>query len=325
MKLEIVRYTDQYRSDWDKLVDSSVNGTFLHKRSFYDHNPLNANDDCSFLYLKKNRITGVVPCTLFQRNDKNILQSHLRSTFGGFVINDEVGVEEALEIVEQLVSEARKLNVDEIIIRNPFRIFNQSLCDETDYAMWYQGFKIRSREVEIAVDISKPLETIKSKYYNGNKYNIKKAVKHITVTESTDFRYFWEILEKNLNDKHGKSPVHSLEDIARLITCVGADKVKLFAAYHDSKMVCGMVLFVTSAKAIHAQYIGLDEDFQEYRPLNVLIDFVIEWGHKAGYQYFNLGTANENEGRDINQGLFYFKESFGGRGVLRETMALTLQ
>ena len=109
MKLEIVRYTDQYRNDWEKLVDSSLNGTFLHKRSFFDHNPSNAKDDCSFLYLKKNKIAGVIPCTLFQRNDKVVLQSHLRSTFGGFVVSEEIGVEEAMEMVDQLISEARKL------------------------------------------------------------------------------------------------------------------------------------------------------------------------------------------------------------------------
>jgi len=56
-----------------------------------------------------------------------------------------------------------------------------------------------------------------------------------------------------------------------------------------------------------------------------VIDHIINWGTENKYSYFNLGTANEEAGRKINYGLFHFKEGFGGRGILRETMHLILK
>lgn len=76
--------------------------------------------------------------------------------------------------------------------------------------------------------------------------------------------------------------------------------------------------------AIHAQYVASDSNYQDLRPLNAVIDEISDWGFKNSFSYFNLGTANESAGREINYGLFHFKEGFGGRGILRETMHLIL-
>lgn len=325
MKVEIVRYTEEHANAWNELVSKSINGTFLHSRSFFDHNPLNKQDDCSFLYYKKNKVAGVIPCNLYEREGKRILHSYMRSTYGGFVVNEENGVEEAVEMVEKLIAEAKALDVQEIIIRNPFRIFQRQLCDETDYAMWYHGFTLKSRELEIAIDLrAAAADKLKLRYNNGTKYNVKKAVKFVQVSESDDYKTFWYLLEQNLLEKHGTKPVHSLDGFNILKSNVGDDKIKLFAGFVDNKMVCGVVTFLFRNTAIHAQYIGSDSACQDIRPLNAVIDYIIEWGHREKFEYFNLGTANEQGGRVINNGLFHFKEGFGGRGTLRETMSLTL-
>ena len=83
------------------------------------------------------------------------------------------------------------------------------------------------------------------------------------------------------------------------------------------KVIAGIVLFVFET-AVHAQYIASDNKFQHLRPLNAVVDYIVQWSKKCGYKYFNFGTANENDGKKINYGLFKFKEGFGGRGVLRE-------
>ncbi|MBP6731616.1 MAG: GNAT family N-acetyltransferase [Chitinophagales bacterium] len=323
MKVEIKRYTEDLRGDWDGLVAASINGTFLHTRSFFDHNPQNAKDDCSFIYYKNNKPVALIPAALYQRNENLIWHSHPRSTYGGFVVNTEVGTEEAMEMVELLINECRELKVQEVIVRNPFRIFNKALCDETDFAMWYYGFKLSAREVEIAVPLKGDITELRKKYENGTKYNVKKAVKTVVSSISEDYETFWQILETNLMEKHGKKPVHNYEQFLELKRKVGDDCIKLFAGFIDGKMVCGVLVFVFS-KDIHAQYIGADSNHQAIRPVNAVIDYIIEWANGQGYEYFNLGTGSSEGGRNVNLGLFHFKEGFGGRGVLRETMSLTL-
>ncbi len=322
--IEIVPYQESQKTAWDQFVQQSVNGNFLHTRAFFDHNPANNKDDCSFMFFKKGRLAAVLPATLYQRDGRLVLQSHLRATFGGFVVNREVGTVEALELVRLLCDKAREMGVQEIVVRNPFRIFNRHLADETDYALWYHGFSLKSRELEIAIELAGTLDSIQKRFENGTKYNIKKAEKSVETRLCNDFENFWPILEKNLADRHGKKPVHSLQEILLLRELVGAENILIFGGYHEGRLICGTVIFRFGTQALHAQYIGSDSAFQDLRPINAVTHYIIKWGHENGFKYFNLGTANEDGGRVVNEGLFHFKEGFGGRGVLRETMHLML-
>jgi hypothetical protein len=247
----------------------------------------------------------------------------LRSTYGGFVVNDTIGVEEAVEMAGQLIIEARKRNVHEIIIRNPFRIFHQRLCDETDYAMWYHGFVIKTRELETAIRLG-AYEQVQALYDDGTKRSIKKSRQNISVEISDDFASYWTVLEQNLLKKHGTKPTHAYSDFQLLLNKVGSDKIKLFAAFKDSKLIAGIIVFVVNNIALHAQYIASDEMYQEFRPLNAVIDEIIKWGCAQEFTFLNLGTSNTDGGRIFNSGLFRFKEGFGGRNTLRETMHLVL-
>jgi len=301
-----------------------MNGTFLHAKAFYDHNPKNIEEDHSLLFFKKGKLIALLPAIAYQRDGKRVFHSFGRSTYGGIIINDKVGIDEAIGIIDLIIEESKENNINEIVIRNPFRIFYSTIHDATDYALWYRDFKLKGRELEIYIDLRKGIEAIRKRYENGTRYNIKKAWKFVTVKESNDIDLFWPILEANLAVKHGQKPVHSLAEIHHIIEMVGSEYVKFFGAYCNGILAGGCLVFVCGKKALHAQYIGQDSVYQEFRPINAIIDYVIEWGTEHGYDYFNLGTANEDGGRTINNGLFHFKEGFGGQGVLRETMHLIL-
>jgi hypothetical protein len=274
------------------------------------------------MFYKNDKLKAVLPCALYKKEDKVILHSHPRSTYGGFIMDNSSGVEEAMEIVGSTVTFARTNGVNEIIVRNPFRIFQQVPSDETDYAMWYHGFVLKSRELECAVKLD---EHAAQRYENGARYNIKKAVKTVEIKETGDLAGFWEMLTTNLMEKHGSKPVHTLDQFLLLKELCGEDKFKLVGGFIEGKLVCAVLLFVCRPMVLHAQYIASNSAYQDIRPLNAVIDHIIKWGHEQGFSYFNLGTANEEAGRKINFGLFHFKEGFGGRGILRETMHLIIK
>jgi lipid II:glycine glycyltransferase (peptidoglycan interpeptide bridge formation enzyme) len=75
----------------------------------------------------------------------------------------------------------------------------------------------------------------------------------------------------------------------------------------------------------HAQYIANLAEYSNLCPVNLLVFEVMSWAKTEGCRFLNLGTGNEDGGKTINLGLFDFKESFGGRGVLRESMHLNLE
>ncbi|MEP6617522.1 MAG: GNAT family N-acetyltransferase [Ginsengibacter sp.] len=319
--LTVKKYDESLLDVWDDFILSNHrNATFLHSRKFFLHNPLNLTGDASLLFYKKNRLICVLPAKFYKKENRNIFHSHPASTYGGFVVDGSVGVAESMAIVEATIHFAKSESANEIIIRNPFRIFHQLPSDETDYAMWFYGFKIHSRELECAILID---ENSAKRYEDGTRRSIKKASKLVEVGHSEKFEEFWEILTSNLYLKYKLKPVHTLEQILTLRELVGSENIQLVVAEVGNKVVAGIVLFVFKT-ALHAQYIASDNSFQDMRPLNAVIDFIVQWGKKSGHKYFNFGTANENEGRMINEGLFKFKEGFGGRGVLRESMILYL-
>jgi hypothetical protein len=323
--IQLVTYSKAIKREWDDFVfNKSINSTFIHSRSFFDHNSLNDNDDSSLVFYKDKKIVSIFPAVLYSNNGKRILHSHLRATYGGFVVCEKVGIQESMEIVEQTISFAKEQKVDQIIVRNPYRIFHSKLCDETDYAMWFYGFKLKSRELEIVIPIHKDYCNNRKRYHYDCQQNIKKASKAVQVHISDDFESYWILLEKSLLERHGKRPVHDYMSICNLREKVGSDKVLLFNAFYNEKLIGGIVVFIFDRMVMQTQYTASDFDYKHLCPVHAIIDYLIVWGGERGFKYLNLGMANEQEGRKINLGLFGFKEGFGGRGMLRETMYLDL-
>jgi hypothetical protein len=62
----------------------------------------------------------------------------------------------------------------------------------------------------------------------------------------------------------------------------------------------------------HSQYISGNSDKNELGSLDFLHDYLISNVFKDK-KYFDFGISNENQGKNINEGLLYWKESFGAR------------
>jgi hypothetical protein len=319
-----VRYAEEHAAEWDAFVDTeSRNGTLLHTRRFLSHNPANARDDASLLFRKGERVIGVLPAALVESQGRPTLASHPRSTYGGFVIGRHVGVRAAHTMVHLAVEHARAVGAAAMWVRNPFRIFHASPSDETDYALWACGFGIRSRELEVAVPVAQLAPDEVLAVFDGKTRNqVRKAAKlGVTVRESDDYAAFWAVLEETLRARHGTRPTHSLAEFEMLRSLVGHDEVRLLAAYHEDRLIAGIVVFVANARVLHAQYIASAADAAALCPVNALIAELVAWGARDGYAYVNLGMATEPGGTAVNYGLFEFKEGFGARSILRETMA----
>ncbi|NEU10002.1 GNAT family N-acetyltransferase [Flavihumibacter sp. R14] len=319
-----VPFCEDLKERWNTFIEvEAINSTFLHSRKFYDHNSLNSLDDASLMFFKGNRIVAVFPAVLYVEDGKKILHSHLRSTYGGIIVSKHVNVETALELVRLIILFAREKKVNQVIIRNPFRIFQEYFCDETNYAMWFYGFKIKSRELEMAIPLNADIRQTRMQYHSDVVKNLRKS-QSLTVYGLNDLKGLWILLERSLLEKHGVKPVHDYESIKRLIENVGKEKFLCLGSYYRHKLIGGCIVFLANNRVLHGQYIAADKEYAHLMSNHALIDHIVEYGCNNGFQYFNLGMANEDEGRSANYGLFSFKEHFGARGVLRETMHLTL-
>ena len=108
----------------------------------------------------------------------------------------------------------------------------------------------------------------------------------------------------------------SLEELKELRNMFPERKFVL-GVYHENKLVGGYTVFTTSEEVLHIFYAALDYEYQIYRPLNVGLARLMQIGIERDLKFLNYGISTENGGKDINWGLFRFKEDFGGSGALR--------
>ena len=128
-------------------------------------------------------------------------------------------------------------------------------------------------------------------------------------------------LEKNLNIRHGVSPTHSIEEILDLKSRF-RDRVNLFGAFIDEKMIAGILNFIVNEHVVLAFYISHDENYQEYRAVNYLFYSIFDWAIQIGFKVYDFGIFTVNE--KPNMGLGRFKENFGASGIFRDTIELKL-
>jgi hypothetical protein len=146
---------------------------------------------------------------------------------------------------------------------------------------------------------------------------VKKGEKKgLTVEEGTNFTPFWsEILIPNLEERHGASPVHSLDEIEKLATLFPKNIIQ-YNVYDDGKIVAGATIFETPEVA-HVQYISANAQKQQLGSLDFLFSHLITSRYKHK-RYFDFGTSNTHQGKRVNEGLLYWKECFGARSVVHQ-------
>lgn len=147
----------------------------------------------------------------------------------------------------------------------------------------------------------------------GNKRALKN---NLVVKEVETFDAFWNtILIPNLNAKHEAQPVHSLTEI-KYLKRKFPKQIRQFNVYKNDEIVAGTTIFETKYVA-HSQYISGNEDKNIIGSLDFLHLYLMQevFADKA---YFDFGISNENQSKNINQGLQYWKEGFGARTITQD-------
>lgn len=313
--MEIIKYTNQHKDVWDKFIQNSKNGTIFHSKSFLDYHPDNRFEDHSLLFKHKNKIVSVFPAAIV---GGGVLKSHPGASYGGPVFNHQYsGLSVVIDVVDELIDYAYENGFSKIEMRLSPRVFHIYPAEELEYVLWYRGFEVINTELSSAVQLMFETEkTLHDKFRYNTKQPAKKATEAgVVFKETEDYGAFWKMLELNLA-KHKTKPTHTLEEMSRLLTIL-PDKIKLFGAYYEGNLIAGTLVFICNAAACHTFYIAQDYDFQNMRPLNVLLTETVQWARENGFRYLNFGISTEAGGTIVNPSLFRFKEGFAAAGTVR--------
>ncbi|MFL3008490.1 MAG: GNAT family N-acetyltransferase [Candidatus Neomarinimicrobiota bacterium] len=314
------RYNKNDEAVWDKFVSDSNNGTIFHLRKFLNYHSNDKFIDHSILIIKNKKLFSVFPAAERVITNQKLLVSHPGSSVGSFVIPENLSIANSIELVNQIKKYAKESGFNGIQITLPPNLYQKRLSNYMDFAFFRGGFIYKKREITSILFLEKNIETTLKKFRPSHRRAVKTAQsKGVIVRESEKYDEYYKILQKNLSKRHGVNPTHTLRELKKLKR-IFKDKIKLFSAFIDGKMIAGIVNFIINEQVLLAFYISHDELYNQYRPLNILFYEVFSWAIKSKYKVYDFGIFTVNE--EPNMGLGRFKENFGASGIFRDTIEL---
>ncbi len=311
-EFDIIPYSISRKKEWDDFVASSKNATFILSRDYMDYHA-DRFADSSLIFYRKGKIYALLPAS--RSGDK--ICSHAGLTYGGLVMSAGSTVADILHITELFINHFRREGIRQIIYKPIPHIYHTLPAEEDLYALFRNGATLTARNVASVISNERRV-----KFRNIRKSGIRKALRAgVSVSETSDFKTFWNLLSANLNDKYGASPVHSADEIEMLANKFPSN-IRLFGAFNDGEMIAGTVIYATPSVA-HCQYISASPEGKSSGALDLIFDHLINTVF-SDIMYFDFGTSNENGGMILNESLIYQKEGFGARAICYDTYLINL-
>jgi len=304
---------------WDKLVEESATGTFLHSRKFLSYHG-NRFEDCSLEFWRADRLVGLLPLARSKQSPE-ILVSHPGSTFGGLIQDGTIQPIEFMALLKDIGSVCMEsFNCRKLQYKAVPHIYHKT-PDETDiYAFFRLAVSVKR------VDLSATIDLEQEKDMSQRRLRCLRNAKRNNIEESScadRLEEFWELLIANLMSRHGVQPVHSVEEITKLAKRF-PENIEFTFAIQQNRVAAGMVNFHHKT-VTHAQYMGSNELGKKSGALDMLVANVIGRSRSQGLRYFDFGISTEHQGLYLNQGLHRFKSEFGGGSTIYQMFEIDLE
>lgn len=300
----VEKYSPAYKNQWDDFIRNSKNGTFLFQRNFMDYHS-DRFKDFSLMVFEKKKLVAMLPANHRQSQ----LISHQGLTYGGLIFSKSLKFEKIIKAFKAILLYLEGASIAQLIIKPVPKIYHLYPSDEMDYLLFLLKAQLLKTDLSSGI-----LQSNSLKIQSNRMEGVKKAKKHnLQIRKTTDFDPFWnKILIPNLQAQFKVDPIHSLSEIKHLADNFPKN-IHQYEVLKEEKIVGGCTIFETKTTA-HVQYISADNNRQQLGTLDFLFQHLIEeeFAHKV---YFDFGISNENNGMNVNKGLLYWKECFGGRGV----------
>lgn len=308
MKNYTVRpYQTKDFEDWNAFIDKAKNATFLFHRDFVEYHK-DRFQDFSLIVEEGKKWVAVLPANIVG----DTLFSHQGLTYGGLVYDEKLKLASFLSLFKSVLFFLKENKISQLQLKLIPSIYTNYFAEELNYALFIVASKLVRRDALAVIDLKQKIQLSKDR-----KEGVNRGVKNgLIIKETIDFSSFWnEILIPNLESKYQAKPVHSLEEI-QLLNLKFPQNIRQFNVYLNDKIVAGTTIFETK-KVAHSQYISGNSDKNELGSLDFLHYYLLTEVFKDK-KYFDFGISNENQGKKINNGLSYWKESFGANTVVQD-------
>lgn len=314
-KYYIQKYKSEYYKAWNQLVTHAKNATFLFHRDFMEYHQDRFDDFSILIFDDKKKLKAILPANKIG----STLYSHLGLTYGGLILNQKLKLRDVMEMMHTLLIFLNENNISSLQLKQLPAIYHESPSDEMEYLSFILNAKLVRRDSLSVINLETDFE-----FSSSRAEGIKRGRDlGLQCKEEYDFTSFWnEILIPNLAQKHQTKPVHSLEEITFLKSKF-PNNIRQFNVYKEGKIIAGTTIFESDFVA-HSQYISADDSKNITGSLDFLHNHLITSTFR-NKKYFDFGISNENQGKNINQGLLFWKEGFGARTIVQNFYEIETQ
>lgn len=321
MNPTIVPFTEARASQWDAFVAASRNGTVFHTRRFLSYHPRDRFSDASLLFLDGDSVVAVLPAA--EKDGR--LVSHPGASYGGLVLGDDVSVTDTGAMLDVLLAFAKEKKYAGVsLLRVPPSSLQRAHSEDLQYWAYQRGFQMTRCEMDGAIDLVGFTDDSALRLLTPKCRNMVRQAENAKIETrlSNDFDSFWPILEGLLRGRHGTAPTHGVEEIKNLHALL-PEHFRLLSAHQDGRMVGGIVLVTINDRALYTLYMAQEYAARKDHPMHMLLVEATKLAIAEKRRELHLGVSTEDGGKKVNEGLFFFKESFGCRPVRRETWEIT--
>ena len=303
----IRRYQKNDFENWNAFIGQAKNATFLFHRDFMEYHS-DRFQDYSLIVSDGEKWVAVLPANVVN----NEVFSHQGLSYGGLVYNEKLKLASVLAIFKSVLSFLNANKMEKLLVKLIPTIYHQKPAEELNYALFLAEAQLIRRDTLAVLDLSQLNNLSKLR-----KRSIQKGISNdFVIQEVDDFEEFWNlILIPNLAQKHQAQPVHSLDEITTL-KALFPENIRQFNVYENGIIVAGTTIFESESVA-HSQYISGKEDKNELGGIDLLFYKLISDVFKSK-RFFDFGISNENQGRKLNEGLSYWKESYGASTIVQD-------
>jgi hypothetical protein len=310
MTIEILRYEDGLAEEWNALVGEARNGLFLFDRRYMDYHR-DRFDDMSVIARMDGRTAAVLPASFDAAT--GLATSHGGLTFGGAVLRRDLRGSVAIDLIDAMLDAVKGWGARQMEVRLLPAFLAQYPSAEMDYVLWRRDFALVRRDLSSALPLHHPLPLNASK-----RQAIAKADKAKLSATSGRLDQFHALLGDVLELRHGTMPVHSAAELDQLADAF-PQSIVLRSVEQDERMIAGALIY-RYPTAWHTQYLAASAEGRAIGALDLVIAQLIAEASSAGASWLSFGTSTTDQGRTLNAGLLWQKESFGARSVTHDFM-----
>ena len=270
--------------------------------------------DASYLVLKKNNVVAVLPANSVD----DIIHSHQGLSYGGLILKPSLKLNEVILIFEALLYQLSIDGFKTLDLKFIPDFYALQSTNELKYLVHILNAELYKRDVLSVLDLKSSLP-----YNSSTKQAIKQAEdQSFKVKEVEEVASFWnELLIPNLKKRHQAKPVHSATEMQKLKQRFPFN-IRQFNVYNDDLLISGCTVFETKTTA-HIQYIAGSAVKSERVAIDYLHHYLISRVFNEK-DFFDFGASTTNKGKNINEGLLFWKERFGARTYTQDFVKINL-